>query len=335
MKNTFINAIKLVIFLIVFIAIFFFIKFSMQVEKNNLVSYNGFLHLDGTSLCNKYNEPIQLKGVSSHGIQWFSDVITFDTLKQLRDDYGMNVFRVAVYTEENGYISQPNVIKNRVIDIIDICIDLDLYVVLDWHILNDGDPNTYLDESIEFFDEISSKYKNIPNILYEICNEPNGENITWDKIRNYANEVIPVIRKNNKNSIIIVGTPNWSKDIVSVADAPLDYKNIMYSCHFYSGSDDNTSISSIKYAFQHNVPVFVSEWGLTDLSGDGDLYFDNANYWLNFLDKKNISWIYWSFSNKDESSSILKASYDVNNFSSFSDFLTEAGKFILSKISNN
>ena len=42
-------------------------------EKNNYVSYNGNLKLEGVNLVNQYNEKIQLKGVSSHGLQWFNE----------------------------------------------------------------------------------------------------------------------------------------------------------------------------------------------------------------------------------------------------------------------
>ena len=34
-----------------------------------------------------------------------------------------------------------------------------MYVIIDWHILSDNNPQTYKKESIEFFNEISKKYK--------------------------------------------------------------------------------------------------------------------------------------------------------------------------------
>ena len=94
-----------------------------------------------------------------NGIRILLHMIIF---KHLRDSWGINVFRVAMYTNENGYISQPDKMKKTAYNIIDMCIDLDLYVVIDWHILSDGDPNIYLEQSKNFFSETSAKYKDYP-----------------------------------------------------------------------------------------------------------------------------------------------------------------------------
>lgn len=118
-----------------------------------------------------------------------------------------------------------------------LCINLDLYVVIDWHILSDGDPNIYLEQSKSFFNETSAKYKDYPNVIYEICNEPNQSYVTWSNhIKPYAEKIIPIIRNNSKNSVILVGTPDWSKDLSSVSKDPLKYDNIMYTVHFYAAT---------------------------------------------------------------------------------------------------
>ena len=43
----------------------------------------GYLKVDGTQIKNQFNEPIRLKGVSSHGIQWFPKLVTKETLTTL------------------------------------------------------------------------------------------------------------------------------------------------------------------------------------------------------------------------------------------------------------
>ena len=65
----------------------------------------------------------------------------------------------------------------------------DMYVIVDWHILKDSDPNEYAEEAKEFFAEISDHYSGNPAILYEICNEPNGDT-DWDDIVEYAEQII-------------------------------------------------------------------------------------------------------------------------------------------------
>lgn len=306
---------------------------NLITENSNLVSSNGTLHVSGTNLQNQYNQNFRLKGLSSHGIQWYSDIITYDNLKHLRDSWGINVFRIAMYTNENGYISQPDKMKKTAYNIIDMCINLDLYVVIDWHILSDGDPNIYLEQSKSFFNETSAKYKDYPNVIYEICNEPNQSYVTWSNhIKPYAEKIIPIIRNNSKNSVILVGTPDWSKDLSSVSKDPLKYDNIMYTVHFYAATHKTELQNTITSALNKNIPVFVSEWGTTDASGNSNFDLNSSKNWIEFMDKNNLSWINWSFCNKSEDSAILSSNYNIKNSSSIDEHLTKSGEFIKANI---
>ena len=246
---------------------------------------------------------------------------TKENISKLKDDFNINVFRIAMYTDEGGYISNKS-IKNKVEEIVEYAKELDLYVIIDWHILHDNNPNTHKEEAKEFFKEMSAKYKDIPNVIYEICNEPNGST-TWDDVYNYADEIIPVIRENSEN-IIIVGTPTWSQDVDKAADKPLNYKNITYALHFYSGTHKEELRKKCDYARNKGISIFVSEFGVSDASGNGGVYLDEAKVWLDYLKENNISFINWSLANKDESSALLKPNtntIDDNN-------LSESGKFI-------
>lgn len=291
-----------------------------KIVKNNYPSYNGYLKVDGTKLVNQYNEEFVLKGVSSHGVQWFYDLYTKENLKSLKETWNTNVFRIAMYTKENGYIDD-NSIKDKVKTIVDNLIELDMYVIIDWHILSDNNPLTYKEESKKFFDEMSMLYKDKPNVIYEICNEPNG-GTTFDDISSYANEIIPVIRKNSKDSLVIVGTPTWSQDVDKVNK--LNYENIMYSLHFYSGTHKDDLRNKAKTALNNNIPIFVSEFGVSDASGSGGIYFDETNKWIEFLKENKISIISWSLTNKNESSAILKENTNIVS----DENLTSTGKYL-------
>ena len=291
-----------------------------EITKNNYPSYNGYLKVSGTKLLNEKDEEFTLKGMSSHGIQWFNDLYTKENLKVLKDEWNTNVFRIAMYTKEGGYIDDSSV-KDKVIKIIDNLIDLDMYVIVDWHILSDNNPTIYTKESKEFFNEISQKYKDKPNVIYELCNEPNG-NTSFNDINNYANEVIPVIRKNSPKSLIIVGTTTYSQDVDRVVK--LDYENIMYSLHFYSGTHTEDVRNKAKKALENNTPIIVSEFGVSDASGDGGIYFDETDKWIKLLKENNISIIAWNVSNKNETSAILKE--NTNEIKD--ENLTSTGKYL-------
>lgn len=264
------------------------------------------LKIVGSQLCDSDGKPIQLKGISSHGLQWYGDYITYDNMKYIRDDWGANVIRAAMYTDQDGYISNPAATKEKVKKIVQDAIDLDMYVIIDWHILYDNNPNTYKMQAKAFFEEMAESYGNYPNVIYEICNEPNG-NVNWsDDIKPYAEYIIPSIRAIDPDNIIIVGTSTWSQDVDIAADDPLSYSNIMYACHFYAGTHDEFLRNKIDNAISKNAAVFVSEWGTSDASGNNGVYLDEAQVWINYMNDKKISWCNWSLCDKEESSAALK-----------------------------
>lgn len=301
-----------------------------QEEQNNYVSYNGKLKIENNQLVNQYGKPIQLRGISTHGIQWYGDFANESVIKTLKEEWNINLFRIAMYTSEGGYLTNKN-LKQKVEEIVDIATNLDLYVIIDWHILTDNNPMANLEEAKTFFKEISEKYKDSKNIIYEICNEPNGD-VKWDNdIRPYAEEITKIIRKNTDN-IIIVGTPTWSQDVLDAAKNPIEEKNIMYSLHFYSGTHKeelrNKALEALK-----TIPIFVSEWGVSDASGNNGVYLEEAKKWLEFINNNNLSWAVWSLSDKDESSALLKPGTSKTNITD--NDLTEAGIFIKQQLERN
>ena len=187
-----------------------------------------------------------------------------------------------------------------------------MYVLVDWHVLSDKDPLLYKNRAMEFFSDIAEKYGSYPNIIYEICNEPNGRNVTWDKnIKPYAEEIIAAIRKYDPDNIIIVGTPNWSQDVDIAAKNPIiGQKNIMYTLHFYAGSHGNALRKKASAALKAGIPLFVTAWGTTKDSGDGGVFEKETLEWMMFLQKNNISWVNWSINNKGEDSGVLKYNAD-------------------------
>ena len=313
--------------------------------ETSLVKQNGWLRIDENKIINENGKQVMLRGVNSHHPYAYTDLYTYDNLKELRDEWGINIFRIALFTnpDDEGYVKNK-FLKENVKKIVDNCIKLDMYVIIDWHILHDNNPQTYKKEAIEFFKEMSTLYKDVPNVLYEICNEPNGKKVTWNKvIKPYAEELIKTIRKNSKKSIIIVGTANWSKDTLSVINNPLEEEDIMYAVHTYQGDDIYTVRDYVKIAIKEKLPIFITECAATDGSGDGELYLDFFKEWVEYLEKNHISWIVWQFSDRVESSSLIRPKeqvmlemYNSGKYSSeeilnkkykVEDLLSETGKY--------
>ena len=296
------------------------------------ITENGFLKVKDANIINEKNEIIQLFGISSFSLGEDKYKITKKTLETLKKDWHINCFRIAVLADgKMGYCNHKEQIK-QVTEIIDYCIETELYCLVDWHIYYDGNPLSHLKEAKEFFKYISKKYGKYPNILYEICNEPHGENVNFENsIKPYAQEIIKTIRNNNSNNIIIVGTPNWSNNIEEIEN--LNIENIMYTFHFYPTSDSqhtDTNINKLTKAVSKKIPIFVTEFGVADAWGK-DFYKDESEKFINKLNELNRSHFYWSLSAFDHKLSILKE--NVKNYDDLSDDnLSETGKFIKDKL---
>ena len=294
------------------------------------VSQHGQLSVKNGQLVDKSGKGYQLRGMSTHGLTWFPEFVNESAFKTLRDDWNTNVVRLAMYVDEwgNGQCYMGN--KSGSLELlekgVDICIKLDMYVIIDWHVLNPGDPSKYTNEAKSFFETVSKRYAKYPNVIYEICNEPNGGASWSGNIKPYAEKIIPVIRKNAPNSVIIVGTPTWSQEIDKPLSDPLSYKNVMYAFHFYAATHAGLR-SNVENCVAQGLPVFVSEFGTCDASGGGANDFNETQKWLSYFDKQGISYCNWSICNKDETCSVLRPGTSANGNWSESD-LTENGKWI-------
>ncbi|MBS6472596.1 MAG: cellulase family glycosylhydrolase [[Eubacterium] siraeum] len=273
------------------------------------VSQHGQLSVKNGQLVDKNGKGYQLRGMSTHGLTWFPEFVNESAFKTLRDDWNTNVVRLAMYVDEwgNGQCYMGN--KSGSLELlekgVDICIKLDMYVIIDWHVLNPGDPSKYTNEAKSFFETVSKRYAKYPNV---------------------AEKIIPVIRKNAPNSVIIVGTPTWSQEIDKPLSDPLSYKNVMYAFHFYAATHAGLR-SNVENCVAQGLPVFVSEFGTCDASGGGANDFNETQKWLSYFDKQGISYCNWSICNKDETCSVLRPGTSANGNWSESD-LTENGKWM-------
>lgn len=293
-------------------------------------SQNGALSVKGTQLVDEKGQAVQLRGISTHGIAWFPDFVNQDAVTQLSKDWGANLFRIAMYTDENGgYCTDGDKekLKALVTDGVEYAKQADMYVIVDWHILHDSNPLTHKAEALQFFREMTEKLKGEKHVLYEICNEPNS-GCSWEDIKTYANEVIPVIHENAPEAVILVGTPTWSQEIEKPQNDPITgYDNIMYTLHFYAATHKEDLRSKMVNAVEAGTPVFVSEYGLCDASGNGGNDLGQAQSWIDTMDQHGISYAVWSFCNKEETSALIASSCRKTSGFTRED-LSESGKWI-------
>ncbi len=278
------------------------------------VAVHGKLKVVGTQLCDEKGSPVQLRGVMFRGLNYEAKFINRETIGYFAREWKIEVMRVAIWpqgarwgnVEEPGYVKNPG-LEKYVEDAVRITEEYGIYCIIDWHNLLDGDPNAYREESRAFFKRMTFQYGAKKHVLYEICNEPNGERVTWARfIKPYALYVIPVIRAGDPDSIIIVGTERWSADTHHAAADPLKYKNIMYTFHFYAGTYPLQLTERLSASLK-TIPIFCTEWGpTTSTDVCGAAFLDRTTPWMDFLDKKKISWCSYSLSDIRETTSLFR-----------------------------
>ena len=269
---------------------------------------HGTLSVRGANLVDKNGKKVQLYGMSTHGLSWYPQYVCYDSFKTLRDDWNTNCVRLVLYPRDyNGYLTggDQNQLKQTVYNGIDYATNLGMYVIVDWHVHN-YNPNETVNEAIAFFRDVSARYKSYDNILYEICNEP--INSDWNNaIKPYAEKVIPAIRANDSNAVVLVGTNTWSQDLEGPLSNRLSYTNVMYTFHFYANTHTDIMRGRLQAAVNAGLPVFISEFGTCDASGNGGFNLAQSTQWFSVIQNYNLSHINWSLCNKSETASALLA----------------------------
>lgn len=283
---------------------------STPVPGTTPVGINGQLTVCGTKLCNQYGKPVQLRGMSTHGTQWYAQCLTGGSLDALAKDWNADVLRVSTYVQEGGYETHPQKFTDLAHSLIEQATARGMYVIVDWHMLDPGDPNANLSKAKTFFTAIANRHKDKNNVFYEIANEPSG--VTWSKVKSYAEQIIPVIRGIDSDAPVLVGTRAWSSlgvsdgaDESETVNNQVNASNIMYTFHFYAASHGDEYLNALSRAADQ-IPVFVTEFGTQNYAGEGANDFAMSQKYLDLMAAKKISWVNWNFSDDFRSGAVFK-----------------------------
>ncbi|WP_229069093.1 cellulase family glycosylhydrolase [Actinoplanes sp. DH11] len=274
------------------------------------VAKNGQLRVCGRQLCNAQGRAIQLRGMSTHGLQWYSSCVTDTSLNVLANEWNADVVRLSMYIQEGGYETDPAGFTAKVNDYIEKATARGMYAIVDWHMLSPGDPNVNLSRAKTFFTAIAARHKNKTNILYEIANEPSD--VHWSSIKSYADQLIPVIRAQDPDGVVLVGTEDWSslgasgdgQGVSRILANPVNASNIMYTFHFYAASHDDYYLTTFRDAVA-KLPMFVTEFGTQQATGDGPNDFTQAQKYLDLMAQNRVSWVNWNYSDDMRSGAVF------------------------------
>ncbi|TMM53868.1 glycoside hydrolase family 5 protein [Maribacter algarum] len=274
------------------------------VTASSIVDIHGQLSVSGKNLVDKDGNIVQLRGMSLSWTNWWPQFYTKEVVQWLKKDFKATIVRASMGIEDpGGYLENKESQKALIFTVIDAAIEEGLYVVVDWHSHHAEDS---VEEAKIFFTEVAQKYGDQPNIIYETYNEPLDTPSWNDVIKPYHEAVIAEIRKYDPDNVVIAGTRTWSQRVDEVIGNQIEDDNVMYTLHYYASSHKQELRDLAKTAIDAGIPLFVTEQGVTEYTGDGFIDIVEANTWWDFLDENNISWLNWSIADKEESSAAVK-----------------------------
>lgn len=312
--------------LVVLAALAFAIAANAQ-PGGSPVAVNGALSVKDGKIVNKNGVPPQLRGISLSwslwgGKKYYNPAV----VNWLVKDFKIALLRSAMGVQpRGGYLQQPEGQKQLMINVVDAAIKNGVYVLIDWH---DHNSHLHTAEAKAFFAEMAKKYAGVPNVIYEIWNEP--ERIGWDTVKNYALQVIPEIRKYDSKNLIIVGSPHWNQDVdIAAADPVTGFENIAYSFHFYASDKSHQAGLRAKgdKAIKMGLPLMVTEWGVGESNGNGQFSRTKTKLWVDWMAANQLSWANWNLTDKDETTAILEPGAPANGGWT-EEQLTYAGQYI-------
>ncbi len=264
------------------------------------VKQYGQLQVKGAQLCDQNGKPVTLRGVSLGWHNLWPRFYNKGAVNELTKEWHATVVRAAMGIKiDDNYLQNPSFAMECMEPVIKACISKGVYVIIDWHA-----HEAYTNEAVKFFSEMSKKYGKYPNVIYELFNEPIND--SWESLKVYHKTIIDAIRKNDPDNIILCGNPHWDQDIDIVAKSPIEgVNNVMYTVHFYAATHKEYLRNKMIDAVKGGLPVFVSECGGCEASGNGYLDEKSYNEWVDAMEKYGISYANWSLSDKDETCSML------------------------------
>jgi endoglucanase len=297
--------------------------------KPSPVELHGQLSISDAGLVvNQKGIPVSFAGNS---LFWSNDYYrgngfyNKNVVKWLHEDWKSDIIRIPMAADpdiHDSYVFSPEPNVTKVKTVVDACLELGLYVIIDWH-SHKAELNEK--EAITFFTDMATKYGKYPNVIYEIYNEPLEQ--SWkDVVKPYSEKLIAAIRKIDPDNIIVVGSPHWSQDVDNVAKKPiLGQKNIAYTLHFYAGTHFKWLMDKAQKAVDAKLPMIVTEWGSVNSDGNGAVNYEWTENWMQFMRKNNLTHCVWAVNDKEEGSSIIKkGSSTLGGWRD--DELTESGK---------
>lgn len=293
---------------------------AKQFQTLTLNDVSSELRVIGNKILNNSNIAIRLTGVNVGSLEYTpkGEYIT-KGVQAAFDNWNSYVIRLPLNQDYwFGYRgSDPEAYRSIVSSVVHAATIRNRYVILDLHWSGQGDwgqssgqhkmPD---DNSIIFWQSVSSVFGNNPAVLFGLYNEPNS--VTWDIWQNGGSvtdggityhtpglqKMIEAVRDVGAKNICIVGGLDWAYDLTGISSHVLVDRNtngtftgngIVYDAHVYPWKNDwDTSVSCISNLY----PILIGECGYLDRGGN-ELYLTWTPKMLDWMDTNKYNWTGW------------------------------------------
>jgi endoglucanase len=233
------------------------------------------------------------------------EVYTAQTVHNLHTQYNAQLIRIAMDGfDQTGPTYNSDAYKNAISTVIDAAIAEGIYVVVSWEDLAFAQAGlssgTRVSVETGFFNWLSQKYKNSPNLIYEIWSVP-GYNLTWSEhIRPPCVAIINAIRQVDPINLIICPTPTFDTDFAAAAASPIPDVNLAYALQYFTFFKASSLFMNPPY---YGMPIFISGWS-------ANLRDDYLNSFTSWLSSNPLPIAAWSIGTAND----IGAQFEMGSF---------------------
>jgi endoglucanase len=290
------------------------------------------LHTQGIQVLDANNQPVHLYGVNIASLEWRTDGDHVrESVNRAIQDWKVNLIRLPLAQDRwfgkmkgqtDGGASYRAIVDN----LVDICAVAHAYIDLDLHWsdcgkwVNEGGKlgqhNMPDQNSVIFWRDLATRYKNFPNVIFGLYNEPhdvswaawrNGGTVTdvparWnsDQTRTTYDAVgmqklYDTVRATGAQNVVTIGGLEWAYDLSGVLHGyAITGTNYVYETHPYPNKTDWDKCFG---AVSRQYPIYIGEWGFGGRNSGGTNGLAYAQRLMNYANQHHISmWTAWDFS---------------------------------------
>ncbi len=326
---------------------------ASQTRPYNSALAPMLLHGEGTRVLDANNQPVWLYGVNIASLEYRTDGDHVqESVSRAINGWKVNLIRLPLAQDRwFGKMKDQNdggaAYRALVDNLVDTCAAAHVYIDLDLHWsdcgkwVNDGgrlgQHNMPDENSVVFWHDLATRYRNHPNVIFGLYNEPHD--VSWEVWRNGGTvadippdwnrdqtrtkfdsvglqKLYDTVRATGAQNLVTVAGLDWGYDLSGVLDGnAITGTNCVYETHPYPNKKNwnkNFGEVSLKY------PVYAGEWGFGGRAFSGTNGPAYGQQLMEYLKGHDIRmWTAWDFSATAGPTMFKNWSYEPTVFGDF------------------